>query len=469
MMQHTQGRLSGPGLRRSASAVALVCVALTSFLRGVALPGANAAEGTVLRIPITGTIDMGLSPFVRRALDEASQQQARGVLFDINTLGGRLDAMIEIRDAIVGAKVLTLAYVDPRAISAGSLIAMACDSLYMAAGSTIGAATPVSGTTGEKASEKVLSYSRSEFRSTAESKGRDPEVAAAMVDEAVAIEGIVKEGELLTLTGTRAVEIGFATAVVPSAAEALRRCGLENAVLRTVSPNWAERFVRLLNDPIISAILMAMIFFGVIAEVQTAGWGVPGTAALVALALFLGGRYVVGLVGLEELLLLIAGFILLIVEMFFIPGFGIAGIAGILCIVASLILALLGKAPTSGDVVRATYTFGFSLLLAIAGAVVLFRYVERVPMWRKVTLSTTQPQAEGYVSQQVDSALVGRTGVAATDLHPSGAATIDGKRYDVVAESGYVERGTPVRVLKHEGYRIVVQEITEESQTPPTA
>jgi membrane-bound serine protease (ClpP class) len=420
------------------------------------------AEEVVIRVQITGMIDMGLSPFVRRAFDEAQERDARAVLFEINTLGGRLDAMLEIRDAIVEARVPTLAFVHPRAISAGALIAIACDSLYMAPGSTIGAATPVEGDTGVKASEKFVSFSRSEFRSTAERKGRDPELAAAMVDESIEIEGVVKEGELLTLTGSRAVELGFATALVESQDAVLRRSGLSGAVVRTLSPNWGENFIRFLNHPVVAAVLMAIIFFGIIAEVQTAGWGVPGTAALVSLLLFLGGRYVVGLVGFEELLLLLVGFALLVVEALFIPGFGIAGIVGILCLVGSLVLALLGHVPTTTDLVGALYTIGFALVAAIAGALVLFRYVERIPAWRRVTLTATQRPEEGYVAHPMDSSLVGKIGVAATDLHPSGAMVIDGKRYDVVCDAGFVMRGASVRVLKHEGYRIVVEEIAEE-------
>jgi len=283
------------------------------------------------------------------------------------------------------------------------------------------------------------------------------------VDESIEIEGVVREGELLTLTGVRAVELGFATALVESQDAVLRRSGLSGAVVRTLAPNWGENFIRFLNHPVVAALLMAIIFFGIIAEVQTAGWGAPGAAALVALLLFLGGRYVVGLVGFEELLLLLLGFALLVVEALFIPGFGVAGVVGILCLVGSLVLALLGHAPTSGDLVGALYTMGFALVAAIAGAMVLFRYVERIPAWRRVTLTTTQRPEEGYVARAADSNLVGRIGIAATDLHPSGAIIIDGKRVDVVCEAGFVVHGARVRVLKHEGYRIVVEEVAEEA------
>lgn len=417
------------------------------------------SSGLVIRVPIEGMIDMGLAPFMRRAVQEAEEHNADAIFVDINTLGGRMDAMIEIRDALVGAEVLTIAYVNPRAISAGALIAMACDSLYMAPGSSIGAATPVSGE-GVKASEKVVSYGRTEFRSTAESKGRPADIAEAMVDEEVEIEGVIDAGKLLTLGATDAVKVGFAEAVLESRAAVLRRNGLEGAEVRAVTPNWAENFIRFLNHPVVSGLLMAIIFFGIIAEVQTAGWGVPGTAALVALALFLGGRYTVGLVGFEELILLLIGFVLITIEAFAIPGFGIVGTLGILAMLAALVLALLGRSPSARDVSVATTMLGTSLIAAIVGAIILFRFVERTPMWSRVKLATTQDAGLGWVASDVEADLVGRRGVAATDLRPAGAATIDGRRYDVVSEAEFIERGASIEVLKHEGYRIVVREIT---------
>ncbi len=441
---------------RMLARLALLAAALGAVAAPLTVPAQSSK--VVLRVPVEGMIDMGLAPFMRRAVKEAEDMRADAIFVDINTLGGRLDAMIEIRDALVDASILTISYVNPRAISAGALIAMACDSLYMAPGGTIGAATPVSGQ-GEKASEKVVSYGRSEFRSTAESKGRPADVAAAMVDEEIEIEGIIEAGKLLTLSATDAVKVGFAQAVMESRTEILRRNGLEGAEVRSVSPNWAENFIRFLNNPVVSGLLMAIIFFGIIAEVQTAGWGVPGTAALIALSLFLGGRYVVGLVGFEELMLLSLGFVLILIEAFAIPGFGIVGTLGILSMLAALVLALLGRAPSARDVSVATTMLGTSLIAAIVGAIILFRFVERSPMWARIKLADTQSAQMGWVASSVESDLVGRHGVAATDLRPAGAATFDGRRYDVVSEAEYIDRGETVEVLKHEGYRIVVRRV----------
>jgi len=224
--------------------------------------GLASAVGTelVYRVVISGTIDLALAPYVARVIKDAERDNADLIVFDINTLGGRMDAMLDIRDAIVGAKVPTVAYVNPRAISAGALIALACRQIYMAPGATIGAATPVWGG-GQKASEKVVSYARSEFRATAERNGRDPEIAAAMVDESIRIPGVIEEGKLLTLTTEKALRRKFVDGQSSSFDSLLRELKFEGAQVFQPKITWAERLVRLLNNPIVSAILLSMGFF----------------------------------------------------------------------------------------------------------------------------------------------------------------------------------------------------------------
>jgi membrane-bound serine protease (ClpP class) len=442
-------------------------LALSAVLAAASLAG---AKGLVLRVPIEGMIDFGLAQLVERAVKEAEDDDADALLIDINTLGGRVDAMIEIRDALVNAQVRTVAFVDPRAISAGALIAISCDSIYFVPGGTMGAATPVEGDTGEAASEKVVSYARTEFRATAERKGRPPDVAAAMVDKEIGVEGLVERGKLLTLTSEQALRVGMADGIVKTEADVLAALSLTGATVRTLSPNWAENIVRFLNHPVIAGLLMTIIFFGIIAEVQTPGFGAAGLTALIALVLFLGGRYVVGLVGLEEVLLLAAGVTLILIEIFAVPGFGVVGFLGIGCLLAAMVLALLGRAPTGGDINLALSTLALSIVVAIIGAVVLFRFVERTPMWARVRLSETQRTEQGWVAAQREPGLEGTVGVALTDLRPAGAAEFAGKRFDVVSEAAFIERGRRVRVLHHEGYRIVVQEVVEPStgESPST-
>jgi len=415
-----------------------------------------AADRLVYRVVISGTIDLGLVPFVTRAVKEGEGDKADLIVFDINTLGGRLDAMIEIRDAIVEAKVPTAAYVNPRAISAGALITLACRKIYMASGATIGAATPVSGA-GKKSSEKVISYARSEFRATAERNGRDPDIAAAMVDESIEIPGLIEEGKLLTLTTEQALRWKIADGQFSTFEDLLRALKYETAKVVQPEINWAEHLVRLLNIPIITSILLAVAFFGLMAEVQTGGWGLPGTAAIVALGVFLGSKYLVGLAGFEEFLLLGLGLGLLAVELFVIPGFGIAGILGILVLLIGLGMTLVGRVPTVSDISNAVLVLLGALGLAILGTVVLFIYVKRSPLWVRMNLPTRQKKDAGFAASEVRTDRVGKAGAALTDLRPSGTGMFDGERLDVISEGDYIDAEEAIEIVKDEGYRLIVR------------
>jgi membrane-bound serine protease (ClpP class) len=421
----------------------------------------SVAAGTlVYRVGISGTIDLGLAPFVARVVREAERDKADLIVFDINTLGGRLDAMIEIRDAIAGARVPTAAYVNPRAISAGALIALACRKIYMAPGATIGAATPVSGA-GEKASEKVVSYARSEFRATAERNGRDPDIAAAMVDESIKISGLIEEGKLLTLTTEQALRWKIADGQFSSFEDLLR--GLKFEAAKVIQPEigWAEHLVRFLNNPIITSILLAVAFFGLLAEVQTGGWGLPGSAAIVALGLYFGSKYLVGLAGFEEFLLLGLGLVLLGVEIFVIPGFGIAGILGILALMLGFGMSLVGRLPTVSDISNAVLVLLGALGLAILGTVILFRFVQRSPLWVRINLPTRQKKEAGFAASEVRIDRVGKAGVALTDLRPSGTGVFDEERLDIVTEGDYIEAQASIEIVKDEGYRLIVRRLSQ--------
>ncbi|MCZ6624507.1 MAG: ATP-dependent Clp protease proteolytic subunit [Deltaproteobacteria bacterium] len=434
---------------RSAQAFLLLTVLAVGFAYA-------AGNGLVYRVSISGTIDLGLAPFVARVVNEAERDKADLIVFDINTLGGRLDAMIEIRDAIAGAKVPTVAYINPRAISAGALIALACKKIYMAPGGTIGAATPVSGE-GTKASEKVVSYARSEFRATAEQNGRNPDVAAAMVDESIKIQGLIEEGKLLTLTTGQALKWKMADGQFSSFDDLL--AGLEFGAARVIQPEfgWAEHVIRFLNHPVITSILLAVALFGLLAEVQTGGWGLPGTAGIVALGLYFGSKYLVGLVGFEEFLLIGLGLVLIGVEIFIIPGFGIAGIFGGLALLVGFGLSMVGRVPTISDISNAVLIILGALGLAVLGSLILFRFVQRTPFWERINLRTRQKKQAGFVSSDVQVDRVGKAGLALTDLRPSGTGMFDGERLDVVTEGDYIDAQVTIEIVKDEGYRLIVR------------
>jgi len=409
---------------------------------------------------IEGEIDLGLSPYIKRVISEAEKNNASAIIFKINTFGGRVDAATQIKDAIIGTDILTVAFINNRAISAGALIAISCKKIIMVPGGSIGAATVVD-QEGEKVGEKYQSYMRSEMRSTAEKNGRRTDIAQGMVDERIVVPGLVDSTQLITLTSNEALEYGFADTLFENINEVYSFFGLESAEVIDVSPNWAEDVVRFLNNPIISSILIMIGFFGLFAEIKSPGWGVPGTAGLIALSLFFGSSYILQLASMIEILMFIAGVVLLVVEVFVIPGFGIAGIGGILLIIASLFLALVGGDPFLDfeDISMAIIQLSVSLLLALILIFLLARFLPKSSIFKKFILSVEEKTSEGFTSREISTELIGAKGIALTTLRPAGTAEINGKRVDVVTDSEYIENGKNIEVIKVEGMKVLVREI----------
>jgi len=439
----------------------LILWSLASLVASAApLRGAGAQEATVVRIAITGTIDQGLASFVARALDEAAEMSAAAVVLDINTPGGRVDAAEDIVDAIRNAKVPVYAFVNPRAFSAGAMIALAARSIYMRPGAVIGAATPVSAQ-GEKASEKIVSAMRSEFRALAEERGLDPRIAEGMVDETIDIPGIKPAGQLLSLSTNEAIQLGFARGEAETLHDALAAAGLGHASLTTVTltPNWAELVVRFLTNPFVQPLLLSLGMLGLIFEIKSGAFGLGGVVSLVSLGLFFGSSLVLGLAGWEEVLLLGLGLIAIGVEVFVLPGFGIAGILGIGLVGASVLLAMVGNLPTMTDFVQAGAVLAAAMALTGAAIYGWLRHLPHSTRWGGLFLRHSTMASEGFVSALPRAELIGREGKATTDLRPAGMASFDGERLDVVTEGEFVSAGTAVTVVRSDGYRHVVRAI----------
>ena len=418
--------------------------------------GSAAQAQVVYRIPITGTIENGLAPYVARALREARESGAAAAVLDIDTPGGRVDAAQRIVDAVRGADVPVYAFVNPRALSAGALVALAADSIFMRPGAVIGAATPVDGQ-GTKASEKYISAMRAEFRALAEERGLDPRVAEAMVDESVGVPGVVQPGRLATLSTAEALKLKYAAAQVESQAALLGLVGLDGASVVTPAINWAETLVRFVTNPLVAPLLLSLGMLGIVVELKTGGFGVAGLVGMTSLALFFGSSYLVGLAGWEEVLLLAGGVIALAVEVFLLPGFGLAGVLGIGLFGAAIVLAMTGTAATLSDFSRALAVLGASAVITIA---VIYAWVRHLPNSTRLTgllLRDGLPAEGGFISAPVREDLIGREGVAMTDLRPSGTALVGEERVDVVTEGEFISQGSALRVLRSEGYRLVVR------------
>jgi membrane-bound serine protease (ClpP class) len=442
--------------------VAASLIAVTAVTTGVTvLLGQSNRSSTpasaVFRVPVMGVIELGLAPFIERSLKEAREAGAQAVVLHIDTPGGRVDAAEQIVDAIQDSEVPVYAYVDRRAFSAGALIALATKGIWMRPGSVMGAATPIVGS-GEKASEKIVSAMRSEMRSLAEERGLDPRVAEAMVDEDVEIDGVVDRGKLLTLTTDEAVRLNYARTVDDwdGMLAAIQATGASVHETRT---NWAESLVRFLSNPAVAPILLSLGVLGLIIEFKTPAFGLAGLAGVTMLGLFFGSRWIVGLAGLEELLLLGGGLALLAVEVFVLPGFGIAGIAGLAAVGSSIFLSLVPKMAAPGDYGTAAAVLSMVGIVVVLIGWALLRHLPRSGRFARsgLLLGESTSREGGYSSATVRPELVGASGVAVTDLRPSGTVRIGDERLDVVAESDFIQAGTPVRVVRAEGYRHVVR------------
>lgn len=422
--------------------------------------GAGLASTSVFRVPITGVIELGLAPFVERSIEEARVAGADAIVLDIDTPGGRVDAAERMADAISDSEVPVYAFVNRRALSAGALISLAAHGIYMRPGSVIGAATPITGE-GERAPEKIVSAMRSSMRALAEARSLDPSVAEAMVDEQIEVAGVSEAGQLLTLTTEEAVELGYAYEVEDW--DGLMRA-LDTTSSQVVEQevNWAERTVRFLSNPMVSPFLLSLGFLGLLIEIRTPTFGLAGVTGALSLALFFGSHLIVGLAGLEGLIIFSAGVVLILVEVFFFPGVGVFGILGAIGALAGVYMSMLGGLPTYADFTRAGGVLTTSLVLAMVFSWIL---VKRLPASRRLTnlgifLGQETSAETGYTSAAPRSDLVGVEGVAITDLRPAGTGQFGNERIDVVTESEWIGHGSVIRIVASEGYRRIVRLIS---------
>ncbi len=418
--------------------------------------------GEVFVVPVDGMIDAALAAYIERALEDAAEADAALVLFDIDTFGGLVDAADQIRQAILHTSIPTVAFIDPNAASAGALISYANDVIVMTPGASMGAATVVDGA-GTKASEKMQSYMRGLMRATAEANGRDPRLAEAMVDESLEVDGVIEEGKLLTLSASEAERLGVADGVYATKEETLAALGAGDRVRTEHRASTAERVLRFLGAPVMASILMMMMLSGLYFELQTPGVGFAGAMSVVGAALFFAPHYMLGLVQSWEIVLFGLGVLLLLAEVFVIPGFGVAGITGIVLTVFALGAALVGNVglsfPDGGAITQAILTLAGTMVLVVLFGYSVGRYLPRSERFGHLILAPELGSAAGFIAADSDLALLGQTGVALTTLRPAGMAEIGGRRVDVVSQSTFVSSGEPVEVVSVRGSRVEVRPV----------
>lgn len=428
-------------------------IAAASGSTVAAAEGQNGAK-LVYYIPAERTIESGLQRFLQRAYQDAEEHQASYVILDVNTLGGRVDAALEIGELIKTSKVPTAAFVRGKAFSAGSFIALNAKQIYMEPGSTIGAAAVVNGQ-GEELdpSAKTVAAWSSAMRSAAEQNGRNPAIAEGMVNKnrVLAVPQLNKEyreGELISLTSEEALKVGYAEGIAGSREEVLKALGLEGAQIEIFNPSFSEELARFLLNPIVTTILFILGLAGIAIELFVPGFGIPGIIGAASFVLYFFGQYVAGFAGVEDMVLFVIGIILLVIEIF-VPGFGIWAIIGIVCLMSGVIMAAYDSSNAA-----LSLGIGFILAMVLAGFVI-YAFRKR-GIWNKFILKDELKTELGYVSQPVKEYLLGKTGKALTPLRPAGTAVFDGERVDVVTAGEFIMQGQQVTVVLVEGGRIVV-------------
>ncbi|MFO1443412.1 nodulation protein NfeD [Bacillus sp. Bva_UNVM-123] len=414
----------------------------------------NADNEIVYVVPIEETVEKGMYAFLSRAVQTAEEADAAAIIFEIDTPGGAVDAAVKIGKLISSTNVETVAFINKQALSAGAYISLNADKIYMVPGSTIGAAAIID-QQGNTAGKKAESFWIAAMDEAAKQKeNRDPIYARAMADESVNLPNHgAPKGKLLTLGAEKANEVGYSEGTVKNLKELLSQLGLPNAEVKTFEESFAEKVARFITNPVIIPILLSIGSLGLVLELYSPGFGLPGFMGISALLLFFYGHLVAGLAGYETIILFIIGVGLIIAE-FFVPG-GIAGILGLGAVVGSLFLA-------TDNVVH----MGISLLIAIGisilVSIILIKvFGKKMSIFKKMILTDSTKTEDGYVSNKSRLELIGLEGYALTALRPSGTVVIEDERIDVVSEGEFILKDARVRVVKAEGSRIVVREVSK--------
>ncbi|MFA7493565.1 MAG: NfeD family protein [Proteiniphilum sp.] len=430
----------------------------------------------VYKINIKENIGSNTWIYLQNGLHEATEKEAAAVLLHMNTYGGSVVEADSMRTAILNATLPVYVFIDNNAASAGALISIACDSIFMRGSGSIGAATVVEGGTGERASDKHQSYMRGIMRATAESHGRivtvndgdtvtkwrrDPKIAEAMVDEKVVIPGFADSTQILTLTASQAMELGYCDGIAESVHEVIvTHLGYSDYTLETYNPSFYDKVRGFLTNGVVQALLIMFIIGGIYFELQSPGIGFPTAVAITAAILYFTPLYLTGYAQNWEVLLFVLGLIFIVFEIFVVPGFGITGILGILFVFSALLLALIGNIRFNFEGLPAMEMFR-ALMVVLGGTgmgLVLIIYLSgRIGKPGFLQFAALHTDQEGYLSVSMEPlSLVGKIGVATTDLRPSGRINVEGELYDALSLKGFIDKGDEVVVKRYENFQLYV-------------
>jgi membrane-bound serine protease (ClpP class) len=404
------------------------------------------------------------------AVEEAIEKNADIILIEMSTYGGMLESADSIRTKLLDSPIPVIVFINHNAASAGALIAIACDSIYMTKGSSIGAATVVD-QTGQVVPDKYQSYMRAMMRATAEANGRDPNIAQAMVDPRIKIEGVIDSGSVLTFTASEAMKNGYCEGIAEDTEEVLALAGITNYEIIEQELTAMDKIIGFLINPIVSGILIMVIVGGIYFELQTPGIGFPSAAAVLAAIMYFAPLYLEGLADHWEILIFIVGIILIAVEIFAIPGFGVAGISGIFLVVMGLTLSLINNVGFDFRPVNFNNFIGsfFIVIISIFISIISSYFItkslfSRNRLFGSLALETVESAEEGYTTSDAGYRdVLGKTGIAHTILRPAGKVMIGGELFDATALTGYIEKGEEIRVVRYETTQLFVSKTENNS------
>lgn len=398
--------------------------------------------------------------YIKKAIKKAADEGASLIILELDTPGGLLSSALSIKNSIIESDIPVVAYINKNALSAGALISLSCEAIYMSDGSIIGAATPVymKGDEIEKAGEKEISAMRAAMRSSAERNKKNVRVAEAMVDETIVLtkknDGIdLDDKTLLTLSTEEALKVNIADGKANSITDIIKLRNLsENSVIKNVEEEKYDYILRFLINPVVLSALISIGIIGVYIELKTPGFGIGGVISIIAFSIFFFAQIFVGDSGFLAPAIFFLGVVLLAIEIFVIPGFGITGILGIFGIAAGIFMSF-----GINNIAQATLVVFVSLISDIILIIILARFILKSKGFKnKMALET---DTAGYHSSVSYDNLLGLEGITETLFRPSGNIIIDGKKYDAITEGEFINKGAKIKVILVEGNKIVVKEV----------
>ncbi len=466
-------------MKKLISIITLAFLVTSGYLSYAATDSTQTSQSsTIYKINIKEDIMPTAWRYVQRGFTEANDVNADIVLIHLNTYGGLVNIADSIRTKILNSQIPVWVFIDNQAASAGALISIAADSIYMRQGASIGAATVVD-QTGAAAPDKYQSFMRSMMRATAEAKGkipvvqngdttykwrRDPKMAEAMVDPSIYIEGVIDTGKILTFTTEEAIRWGFCEGKAESVSELITNQGITDYKIVEFKPTTIDKIIGLLTSPVVSGLLIMLIVGGLYFELQSPGVGFPLAAAILAAVLYFAPLYIEGLAQNYEIVIFVIGVILIAVEIFAIPGFGVAGISGIILVIVGLTIAMIDNdifketRPFSWiEILKPMAIVGFSLFSGLIISIIMSKRLITSPAFPSLALGSSLTQEDGYIGiDKHQKDMLGKTGTALTVLRPSGRVEIGDEIFDAVSEDGFINRGEKVIVIKDEAGQIYV-------------